>query len=436
MPGTVPQLTQFLGQEKCLIVEPSPAFASSMQACLQRMGVPAGSVQIARKFEDAKRMIAELKPRILVTEYEVDRQFGLALIELHEKLWEENQRISMVVTRNSSDAVVAEAAEEQVDAFILKPFSPETFDQKLLVALERKMNPTPYIQKINEGKVKRAGKELDGAIDLFLSAKPMNEKPTLACFYAGDTYRMKGDHQRALQEFREGRKHQPLHYKCIVAEFEGLLEEKRYKEAFELVAPLKANYPLTPKRLAQIFMTTIFTLRFEDIGDYYELYQRLDQRSAELIKVASMALFTAGRFYLQNKNLPKALELFDKSILTASRNLQHLDRVISELIRAGATREAQEFLSKAQGSDIGSPEYNRLSFKVDQFVLGKDQLIERGRKLVMSGEGSPEIYEIVVRLMAANGKTTLAEAVIARALQTHPDMRAKLYQILENPDAA
>lgn len=436
MSASTSRLAQFLSGQKCLIVEPSQSFSSSMQACLQRMDTPTGSVTIARKFEDAKRLIIELKPKLLITEYEIERHLGLTLIEMHEKLWDEPARISMMVTRNSLDSVVAEAAEEQVDAFLLKPFSPEIFDEKLNAVLARKLNPSPYVQRINEGKQARATQQLNQALDLFLFAKPLNDKPTLACFYAGDTYGQQGDHARALLEFREGRKFQPLHYKCIVAEFEGLLYEKRYQEAFALVGPLKTNYPLTPRRLAQIFAATIFASHFQDIAEYYEHYQRLDQRSPELVKVASLALFTAGRYYLERKDMARAVDLFDKSLLTVGRNLSFLDRVISELIRAGRVREATEFLSKAQPSDIGTAEHNRLAYRLDQFHLPKDELIERGRKLVMAGEGNPEIFEIVVRLMASSGKTTLAEAVINRAVQNHPELRTRLYELLQTAQNA
>lgn len=431
MATKTPTLDEFLKDGYCLIVEPSQAFSASIQGCLHELGIGKGKVTISRKFDDALKIIQEQKPKLLVTEYQLEPGFGISLIEHHEKIYDEMSRISIMVTRNSSDSVVAEAAEEQVDAFLLKPFSPDMFRQKLAAVLERKLNPSSYSQKIKEGKDLSAMKKFTEAIQVFAAAKVLNEKPTLACFYAGEAYRLQGDYVHALAEFREGRKYQPLHYKCLVAEFDGLLHMKSYKEAFELVGPIKDNYPLTPRRLSQIFIATIFTLRFENIGDYYELFTKLDQRSPELIKVASMALFTSGRFYLEKLQTEKALDLFDKGVLTTGRDLTFLSKIIDELVKAKAYKEAEVFLAKCPPADVGTPEYNRLSFKLDKFTLKKDQLMEKGRKLVMAGEGNPEIFYMLVQMMAEEGKKTLAEAVINRAVVDHPELRDPLYKILE-----
>lgn len=424
-------IVQFLQGQSCLIVEPSQAFSSSIQACLSRMGVPADSIVVARRMEDARVMIRERKPKLLITEYQIGAAFGLELVEAQEKLYDESARISMVVTKDMSDSVIAEAAEEQVDAFIIKPFSPDVFAKKLLAVLERKLNPSLYSQQIKRGKDHLLAKRYNEAIKEFVGAKALFPQPTLACFYAGEAYRQMGNPAQALVEYREGRKFQSLHYKCLVAEFDVLVSQTRYKEAYELIEPIKKNYPLSPKRLSQIFVTAVFALHFDEVGEYHELLLKLEQRPPELVKVASMALFTSGRHYLEKREIAKALPFFDKSLMVANRALAFLDRVVSELIRVGAKTEAQDFFAKALPSDIGSSEYNRLSLKVDQLVLSKDQLIEKARKLVMAGEGNEEIFTMVVRWMAEEGKVTLAETVIQRAIDQNPDLRAPLYKILE-----
>ncbi|MGE0527646.1 MAG: hypothetical protein AB7G93_09205 [Bdellovibrionales bacterium] len=422
----------FLGNQFCLIVEPSAAFSSNIQACLKSVGVAPTRILIARRYEDARRMIEAHKPCLLVTEYEVEKHFGLSLVELQEQVFKGPVRASMIVTRNSSDSVVAEAAEEQVDAFLLKPFSVETFREKLLQVLERKANPSPYATRISEGKKLFEGKEFRKAAEIFASAKSLSDKPSLACYYTGSALLQQGDRAGALKEFQEGRKHQPLHYKCLTSEFDILVGEKRYAEAYALVPTIKDNYPLTPRRLSQIFICAVFTYKFSDLAVYFDLFCRLEHRPSDLVKVVSMALFTAGKYFVEKNAMDEAMQMFDRGATVAGRSLAFLQKVVDELLKAKAYKEAQIVLGKALQSDRGTPEYNRLGFRVDMFVLRKDQLIEKGRKLIMTGEGNPEIYEIVVKLMAEEGKVTLAEAVINRAIADFPNMRAALYTILEN----
>ncbi len=424
-------IKKFLKDQYCLIAEPSPAFSSSIRSCLTSLGMSSDNIVVARKFEDARKFIDEKKPKLLITEYEIEQYFGLSLVEMQEKLFPEASRIAIIITKNSSDSVVAEAAEEQVDGFLLKPFSSEDFRLKISGILERKSNPTPYMSAIKQGKQHIAAKDFRAALEEFRKAKSLNPKPALACYYAGDCLQRLGETGAALKEFREGRTHQAINYKCLIGEFELLMGQKNYKEAYALVEILKNNFPLTPRRLAQIFMCAIFTYSFNDVGHYYDLFARLEQRSPELVKVASMALFTAGRFFLERKDTRSAMDLFEKGVSVSGRDFAFLEKVVDEFIKVNAAEEARQFLLKAPQSTIGTPEHSRLLFRVDQMTLSREQLVERGRKLVMAGEGSPEVYQIVVRLMAEEGKTTLAEAVISHAVAEVPSLRPVLYKILE-----
>jgi len=425
------RLQKFLGDGNCLIVEPSSAFSSSLQKCLKDMGIPLSRVQTSRKFEDAKRLIAEKKPKLLVTEYEIEQSFGLALIEMQEQYHGEMSRISAIVTKNNSDSAVAEAAEEQVDLYILKPFSVDTFKQKMNAAIHRKVSPSPYAQKVQAGKRFLEAKEFEGAIQEFFQAKPLQEKPTLACFYAGQTFHAQGNKAAALAEFQAGRRHQALHYKCLIGEFEMLVEERRFKEAYALVPLIRDNYPLTSHRLGQIFIAAVFTYNFDDLRLYYNLFLKLEQRPPQLIKLTSMALLTAGRFALKEKDIRKASVFYEMGIITTGRNIEFIEAVVSDLLKIKASNEAEAFLAKVAQSDVGTSRFKQLAFRVDEQTLRKDQVIEKGRKLVIAGEGNPEIFQSLVRLMAEEGKITMAETVISTAVAKHPELRDALYKILE-----
>lgn len=424
-------ITRFLTDGVCVIVEPSSTFSSSIQSCLHGLGVRGEQILIARKFEDARRLIRESRPRVLVTEYEMTGGLGLALIEEQEKHFGESDRISIIVTKNSSDSAIAEAAEEQVDAYVLKPFSADDFHARLLQVFSQKMNPSKYVQRIREGKQQFDMKDFDRASEEFIAAKGLDEKPTLACFYAGRSFLAKGDGERALAEYREGRRYQPLHYKCLIGEFESLMDAKKYAEAYDLSLVIRKNFPVTSGRLGQFFIAAVFTRHFQDLPHYYQLFQRLENRTPWLIQLTSLAFLTAGRFAMAQKDLPKACEYFDCGVTVTGRDVKFLGMVIDELLAVKAVAQAADFLKKLPAEEVGGADHARLSFKVDRLELPKEQLVERGRRIVMDGMGTPELYEQIVILMAELGKTALAESVINRAVTDHPEMRERLYKLLE-----
>lgn len=423
------QTKTFLGDGPCLVVEPAVAFAANLQACLGDLGVPLNQIVVIRKFEEAKQFIADKKPKLILSEYDITGGSGLALLELQEGQYDERQKIAVVVTKNASASAVAESAEGSVDAFILKPFSAEVFRKKLAEVLNRKLNPTLYTQKIQESRGEMAVKHFDQALKGFTEAKSMNEQPTLAHYYTGAVYQSQGNIEKALEEFRLGRKFQSIHYKCLMGEFEGLMAQQKYKEAYGLVPLIKANYPITSHRLGQIFIAAVFTYHFDDLQDYYELFLSMENRSSWLIELTSLALFTAGKYWAK-KEPAKALTYFDMGMTVRGRELSFVENVVDELIRAGAYKEADLAFAKVLPADIGSAKHSQLRFKLDYHTLPHDRLIDKGRKLVSDGHGSPEVYKLLVGMMSSQGKTTLAESVIAQALREHPALRKELYDIL------
>jgi DNA-binding response OmpR family regulator len=428
-------LADFLGDSTCLIVEPSPAFSSSVQICLRELGIQPGQVIVARKFEEAMNIIKDRKPKMLITEYQIEQNFGLSLVESQEQFHDSQSRLSAIVTKNSSDSAIAEAAEDQVDLFILKPVSPETFKQKVTDAIMRKLNPSSYQKKIQKGRQHFDAKELEVALQEFNDAKPLDSKPTLAFFYSGQTQLLKGLKLEALAEFRQGRKLQPLHYKCLIGEFDVLIEEKRYDEAYAIVPLINDNYPITSRRLGQIITAAVYTKHFEELSVYYEKFKNLEYRTNQLVSITALAFLTAGRFALADKDLKKALEYYEFASLSSARIIEMIEKIILDLKKVNAINEAQVFLSKVHQSQVGSPTYNQLSFQIDIALLSNDQLLEKGRKLVAAKQCSPEIFKTLVSLAVKMDKMTLAETFISQAVPLYPDLRGPLYLILQSKAA-
>lgn len=422
----------FFENQVCMVVEPSKAFLASILKCLRELNLPATTQVIsASRYEQARQMIEDYKPRILIAEYDMDGRSGLDLVELQQKFHEDQNRISVVVSKKSSDSFIVDAAEEQVDGFLLKPFSTDDFKVKLNQAIQGKAQPSAYILKIREGRKHLQDRLYAEAAVVLNEAKNHHPKPALAFYYLGQSYRHQGDLARALKEFQEGQKLQALHYKCLTAEFEVSMELKNYENANRLIPSLLKNFSLSPRLLTQIFTAALYSAQFENLMLYFEQFAKLDEKPEELVSTANSAFFEAGKWYLRESNKPQAMAHFEKALIIVGRDIGFLKRVIDEMLQANARAEAQEFLTKALPSDVGTVPYNLISFKIDEVVLEKARLMEKARELFLSGNADGETYKIIVRLFAQNGKTSLAEAAISKAIGTFPDLRTSLYQILE-----
>lgn len=425
------KIRAFIGDGSCLIVEPSASFSANLQTCLSDLGVPLSQISTARRFDEALRFIRDSKPKLLVTEYDVPPGSGLALVEAHEALFEEDGRISIVVTRNSSDSAVAQSAEGAVDAFILKPFSTDVFRTKINEVCERKLHPSPYESKLRDGRKLLLQKEIDPALALFLEAKTLETKPAMACYYAGSAFQARGESDEALKEYREGLAHHPLHYKCLIGEFEVLMERKDYAGAYVLIPQIRHNYPVTTQRLGQFLIAAVFTYHFDDLPDYYRLFVDSEARTPWLTELIGLALLTAGKYWLKRGDFSKALADVEMGITTQGKSLSYIAMATEEFLKFDALNEAEAVFAKILPADVGTPVHSQLKFKLDRKTLDAEALIERGRRMVAEGLATPDIFRILIELLAKAGKETLAESLISKAVESSPDLNLELYEILQ-----
>ncbi|MBX3040693.1 MAG: response regulator, partial [Bdellovibrionaceae bacterium] len=288
------KIRAFIGDGSCVIIEPSASFSANLQTCLADMGVPLSQVSTFRRFDEALQFIRTAKPKLLVTEYDIPRGSGLALVEAQEALFEEEDRISIMVTRNSSDSAVAQSAEGAVDAFILKPFSTDVFRAKTNEVFERKLNPSPYELKLREARKLLVQKDFEAALLVAQDAKALEAKPSMACYYAGLALKEQGRQDEALNEFREGLLHHSLHYKCLIGELEVLMDRKDYATAYQSIPQIRHHYPVTTQRLGQFLIAAVFTYHFDDLPDYYQLFVDAEDRTPWLTELIGLALLTAG----------------------------------------------------------------------------------------------------------------------------------------------
>ena len=429
MKENLAELKKFFSKQTCLIVEPSAPFLESIKACITSLELPETEVITVKKYEEAVKVIQELKPKILICEYDVGGKMGLSLVDMQQKFFDERARITIIVSRNSSDSVVAEAAEEQVDAFLLKPFSPETFRAKLVGVIEKKINPSPYTLKLQEGYELVAANNLSKALDAFTEAKKLNEKPCGACFGAGKIHQQMGDLTRALESYREGRKYQNLHYQCLSGEFNVLIAQREFEKAYELVPTFTKNFPLSPQRLSHIFLAAVFATRFENLLIHYQQFTFLDNRSPDLVKVVTSALISGGKWYLSKGDRNMAKEYFEKAVGAAGREFSYVEQVVNNFLKVNAIREADEFIGKVLPTDHHLPAFSRLKFKVGRHLLGSGDILKAAKAFFESGHADAETYVALVQVYVDNGRGTLAETVIAQAVKQFPDLRNKLYQI-------
>ena len=424
-------ISEYLKTRKVMIAEPSPTFSTTIFQIMTKLGALHENVFKEATFEKAVVALRE-KPEIIISEYHIGKNFGLELAALQaEYLSDEKERAFILATANNNDSAIAEAAEEEVDGYVLKPFTFNQLQSLLISIIQRKANPSEYSQKIQAGKAHLKSEEYNEAATVFGQAKKLAEKPALACYYYGHSNFKLKEKDVALKSFREGRRYNPLHYKCLHGEFDILFERNEQKAAYDILKVISDHFPVSPATLEKMFTLAIFTKNYEDLDTYFDFFLNIERRSERLIKVVTEALFFSGRFFIKNKNLPRALDRFRKASTVSRRSPEFLKRVIEVLLKDKRHTEAEEFLNMFSMDERESKTFLELDFEVSKNSLQPHELIAKGKKLIDDGIATPDICKVVIQALVSQNKETLAEQLSFKATQLFPDQREEFYSLLK-----
>ncbi len=427
-------LQEFLKGKVVLIVEPSTSFATMISSFFNSQGVPLGNVFTAKTSKDALAIMDKHKPKVFVSEFTVGADSGLDLLDQFQKGIESLSSLSIIVSKESSDSAVAEAAEEQVDCFVLKPFSISDFGGRILEIIGKKMRPSAYSIKTIEARSTLQKGNFDEALALYKEAQTLQAKPVSAHCGAGEAHFKLKDFVNAQVEFTKGLSYQPMHYRCLTGIFESLMEQRQFAEAYKKIAVICKSFPVTSHRLGAFFIVTVYSGNFQDLPGLFEIYKKMEYRPPKLVNLVAVSFLTAGRLMLRKKQGANAIQYFDIGASVSGRSFDFLSKVIDELIVATDIENADRFFKMLPPEDANSPIYAQLKFRIDCSVLPPPKLVEAGRQIIVAGKANESIVRMVVELMAKEGRITQAEAMIQKGVEMFPAMRQELFAILEEAE--
>ena len=416
----------FLGKQHILIVDATASSRAGIAKAMNDMGAKSNLMSLCSSIEEAEETIKKQKPKILITDFTVGPRSGLELLQRQRQADPTSKdSIFVIVTGNTSQSAVAQAAEEDVDTFILKPYTLDMFRQSLMQAVLSKIQPDPYYVTIEEGKKKLFAADLDGAIPIFETALTQNSKPALAHFYLGQAKELKKTLQEAEGSYQNGLESNKIHYKCMVGLYELHLKNNRTADAYEIVKRLSRYFPANPERLSGVLRLAIATKSYDDIERYYQMFTSIDQRNDSLIRYVCAALVVCGKYYLQ-KNLPsRANDLFQKAAITAGGRTSILKEIIAALIEQDLSKEAETYLKRFPADSMSKPEFLVADLLVHSKLLAPTMVADKARKLVDQGVDDPIVFRIwISRLVTLGSKNALEEAR-AKAVQKHPNLKAE-----------
>lgn len=418
---------QFLLGKHCLIAISNGSLRSLLRAVLSQFGVQPGQVVTTKSFREASQLIEEKKPEVIFSEFEFDEHFGIELSILQKEFFPDlSQRIFLLFADSGAESSVAAAAEEEVDAYLLRPVSEVVVYEYIVKCVLQKMHPSDLTQTLGVVKKFIASKEFDRAqTTLAFSQMTLTPHPALH-FYLGYLAQLAGKHREALRCFEEGLLINPKHFKCMYGKFMSLYYLGRKHEAYRFVTDLRKIYPLTPELLKYAFVVVVETHNFDEIDQYYHLYLKQVRKPESLKLIVSTALLTCGKVILRqdNKEIQRVLNLFVKGAVISGKQVDFIEGIIQELILHNMTDHLNRFFEMFKEGEISFKLIRSLRFK--QWVKERRDphfLINEGKRMIFEDHADEFVIQEVLKIAKEQDKGTLVQSLVVRLIENYPDRR-------------
>ncbi len=424
---------KYLENRKVLIADPSTSSRSGLFAVFRDLGARSNLTLLVNTFGQAQATILSDKPHIVVAEYDLGKRCGLELLQSQRESRPEETKecLFVVVTSNTSQTAVARSAEEDIDAYIIKPFTPEVVRKTLMRAALEKIKPREYMQAIEAGKLALGEARLDEAEAHFNRAMALDPSPSLACYYLGQAKALRDIMSEAQGSYQKGLSYNRIHYKCMVGLYDLLMKQQEHAQAYEVVRRLSQYFPANPKRLAEVLRLAIVTGKFEDIERYYTIFTNIDDRDDTLIRYVCAALVVCGKYYLSTKvGNNRAIELFRKASVTAQGRTKVLKEIVLALLDYHLIKEADNFLSKFPPESFNSDEFLLLRFLVYNFAGKPSIIIDQGRALLSRGVVDDRLYTVMIQRSTEAELTAAVDELLHDACEKYPDKKSYFEEVV------
>ena len=362
-----------------LIVDDMQIMCKSIRGMMKVLGF-GKTFQFAFNGLDGWNLLKEAPADLAIVDWNMPQMSGIELLGCIREDRELRDMPVVMITAEANREIVAEAAESDIDAYILKPLTVKSLGGKVLRVIEKANNPPPMVFHLNNARELEENGEMDAAIEavsMAMEAEPESSRPIRELGY--------------------------LHFK---------------KDDFENAEKwlLKAAN-----------MNNLDVFAFHYLGELYLKRNDIDKASEYFDKAVTISprhvsrSIEFGKVLVQKGMTKKAQKVFDKAIDLSSDTLSTQEEVADFWLKNGM----YEYAIKLMGFILSNiPTRSDIMFKmgIANEKLGKHRdalryLIEAGRK----EKDNIEIKMHIAKNYMAIDQVFRAEQALKAVLEIDPE---------------
>jgi len=415
------EITKFLSESSFLVVSLSPTTRASIIRLLIDSGAKLPSILSAGSYKEGIGHLTSQKVNVVISDFKLNGSNSASLI--FSKILEldnQSRHIFIVVNSSQDQASIAQSAEEDIDGFLLSPFSAHDFISVLSTSITKKLSPLPGdsiivkgLELLNQGKAEES-------LEFFRRGMEETNKKALSCYYYAKAKIQLKQETEAMEKLLEGLSYDKLNYKCLIGLYELCLVQNRKEKAYDIVKKISKIFPANPKRLPEIIQLALDTKNYVDIEFYFDIYLNFDDREAQIPDFLLSSLFQSGVYFIQNSQPDKAISVFRKLSSFLRDNTSYLSLII-EVIYLNNLRDELSYYSKKVLEIKNDTEREVVDFVCT--FHDKDPYVtsQAGLKLLNQKKFSKAMLHLLITKLGETTKSNLHEEVMDVASKLFPN---------------
>lgn len=378
-------INKFLFNNKILIVDRKKSIRGALHGAISNtFDVKNINILDARDKFEAFEKIKEVEPIVIISNYELEgKESGIELfVKYREDFKSGKNCVCILLVSDDSQSMIAKAAEEEVDGFLVLPLNIKTIINILKSSIEIKVETKKYMDLINSGKdLFDVGKYIEG-MTLFKDAIKLKKKYSMGYFYLGQCLERLNDTKDATKMYQRALNYNSMHLKSLIALYEVHFKNKEYLQAYDIIKKINKNFPTDPQRLGKVIHLAIQTENYNDIELFYDIFKNLENRDQISTRYISAGLLIATQWFFQNEKVEHALEVLAKIKTSFSVHSDLLEKAIEILVEHNYMEEANEYYLCFSANENDSKSFKIASFLVNKDKLKDPELVHEGMELI------------------------------------------------------
>lgn len=398
-------LKSFLGTHDILIAEGCLFSRNRLQKLLLSLGAVSEKIHHATNLSEAKSILSTKNIYIIFAEYFIENSNASELSKIfNESSIDSEKRIFIITTANGSKEFVVKSTNDDIDFYLLKPFSNDFFISSISDVISKKIKTSSYLELVEKGKKFLKHHQTNEAREVLKRAISLDPKPVLAHYYLGETDSLENKLNAAIKDYKTGLMYDGEHYKTLKSLLEVYNKTESFDDAYEIGKKLALTFPSTPEELEQLIRLTVRTKNFQDMTIFHELAKNADSKDLLLQNYIGSGLFVTGKYYLFHGMNDEALECFNKTVSTCPDFPKFVKGIIHTLLENELFPEAEMFIKYVQKSEK--------DYKICDFLIKRKKMtdtkkiIEMGMK-ILSETKDDYVLSVVLDDMEKSGKSQI-----------------------------